>query len=120
MVRFILINIFTLSSVYLKILISEYKKGEKKKKTKKRVLNLSIVISIFLTFLVTPNNKEFGAPFLWVTYYGDKALESSLFILKPSNMVISHFNMFAFAVNILIIYLLIFYGIKIMKTIYTI
>ena len=87
------------------------------KKTKKRVLNLSIVISIFLTFLVTPNNKEFGAPFLWVTYYGDKALESSLFILKPSNFVKSHFNMFAFAVNILLIYLLLFYCTKIMKTV---
>ena len=108
------------------ILNSTYKKGDpsmketQKKMVNIKMLNLSIFIVILLTFLVTPNYKEFGAPFLWVTYYGDKVLESSLLILKPSNIVISHINMFAFTLNVFIIYLLIFYGIKIMKMIYTI
>ena len=87
------------------------------KEVKKRILYLSIVIAILLTFLVTPNNKEFGAPFLWVTYYGDNALESSLFILKPSNIVISHFNIIILMVNVFLIYLLLFYCTKIMKTV---
>ena len=95
-------------------------KETQKKMVNIKMLNLSIFIVILLAFLVTPNNKEFGAPFQWVTYYGDKVLESSLLILNPSNIVISHFNMFAFTLNVFIIYLLIFYGIKIMKMIYTI
>ena len=117
---------FTFPSVYMDILNCEYKKGDpsikdvKKKMVNIKILNLSILIVILLTFLITPDYKKFGAPFLWVTYYGDKGLESSLTLLKLSNIVLSHFNMFAFTVNVLIIYLLLFYCINMMKKIYTI
>ena len=90
-------------------------KERQKKMVNIKILNLSIFIVILLTFLVTPDYREFGAPSLWVTYHGEKELESSLFILNPSNIVTSHFNMFAFTVNVLIVYLLIFFCIKIIK-----
>lgn len=87
------------------------------KEIKKGILNISIIIAMLLTFLVTPNYKEFGAPFLWVTYYGDKELESSLFLLRPNNIAISHFNIIIFMVNVFVIYCLLFYCNKIMKII---
>ena len=85
------------------------------KQAKKRIVNLSIIITILLTFLITPNYKGFGAPFIWVTYYGNEDLESSLFLLKPTNIVTSHFNPILFLVNVYLIYLLLFYCNKIIK-----
>ena len=85
------------------------------KEVKKRILYLSIVIAILLTFLVTPNYKEFGAPFLWVTYNGFKDLESSLFLLKPDIIVKSHYNIIIFMLNVFLIYWLIFYCNKVIN-----
>lgn len=77
-------------------------------------LKYSLIISLILS-VITYRFSQFGFPFQWITYHGENELYSVFSLLKIENIIKTHFDISVLAVNITIIYFVLFYGNKILK-----
>ncbi|GLC88037.1 hypothetical protein [Lysinibacillus piscis] len=83
-----------------------------KNKSKKGLLWGSIVITILSIFLVSYESNNFGAPFQFVRYIGDKELQTGFSLFSQKNFTQIHFNILYFFIDVAIFYFILLYGNK--------
>ncbi len=75
---------------------------------KKKLLWASILITLVSIFLVSFQSNNFGAPFQFVRYIGDKELPTAFSLFNSSNITQIDFNILYFSINIALIYFILF------------